>query len=827
MQQGRLPEAEAAFKRALTIRRAQLGPEHYDVAETLANLGTLYLMQDRFDEVEPLLRQALAIYERALGPEHPDTATTLENLGTMFLGQGRAEEAEPLLRRGIAIREKALGPDNETIATTLINLAAASGPAQAAEAEQLLRRALAITERARGPAHPDTATPLRILAGHLANRGRYREAEPLLLRAQAILEASFGADHLELAYVLSDLARAHSGSNRLADAEAALNRALPIFRKALPANHRDIAQTQYLRSTVLLSRGKLTDAYAAARDATAILAERRTLSTAARWRGDWREDRRSDWVFAQELRAAHALARSQPAGERALREASFETAQFAGFDDTGQAIAQMAARFAAGSGPLSALLREQQSLLQRQLVLNRLLADAMGSSEAGVRAHGQAFRTEIEDIAARLKQIDAILRRDHKAYIDLVDPRPLSVLEMQSLLGEDEAAVSIVAGDHETYLFAVSKSQASWARSTLNEEQLITHVTALRRQLDPDQWQGAFAPFDRALAHRLYRELWAPLEGVLAGKTNVFVVTTGPLTSLPLSVLVTEAPAGGVEGDANPQALRDTAWLAKRHALTTLPSISSLKALRLYAGKGSANEPFAGFGDPALGGALEPARARSVASVFRGATPDLNELRTLSPLPGTASELKALAKALGASDADVFLRERATEAQLKAANLTKKRVIAFATHALTAGDLGLGEPGLVFTPPLSASERDDGYLAASEAARLDLHADWIILSACNTAAGDSPGAKGLSGLARAFFLAGARSLLVSHWPVWDDAAGRITTTAVKSFQANPAQGRAEALRQAALALMADPSSPRFAHPAAWAPFVLVGEQRAN
>jgi CHAT domain-containing protein len=274
--------------------------------------------------------------------------------------------------------------------------------------------------------------------------------------------------------------------------------------------------------------------------------------------------------------------------------------------------------------------------------------------------------------------------------------------------------------------------------------------------------------------------------------------------------------------------LRDTAWLVKRHALTTLPSISSLKALRLHANKGFGTEPFAGFGDPALGGAQGSARARSIASVFRGASPNLDELRTLSPLPGTAPELKALAKALGASEtADVYLRERATEAQLKTANLTRKRVIAFATHALTAGDLGLGEPGLVFTPPGAASERDDGYLSASEAATLDLRADWIILSACNTAAGDAPGAKGLSGLARAFFLAGARSLLVSHWPVWDDAAGRITTAAVKSFQANPAQGRAEALRQASLALMADTSSPRFAHPAAWAPFVLVGEPRAN
>jgi CHAT domain-containing protein len=229
--------------------------------------------------------------------------------------------------------------------------------------------------------------------------------------------------------------------------------------------------------------------------------------------------------------------------------------------------------------------------------------------------------------------------------------------------------------------------------------------------------------------------------------------------------------------------------------------------------------------------ALEPlvaarASSGSVASVFRGSEPDPKKLRQLDPLPATAGELRALAKALGASEtADVYLRERATEAQIKSLDLSHKHVIAFATHGLMAGDMGLGEPGLVFTPPASPSERDDGYLAASEVAGLNLKADWIILSACNTAAGDTPGAKGLSGLARAFFLAGSKSLLVSHWPVWDTAAMKLTTGAVANMQKNPAAGRAEALRQSMLTLMNDRRAPYFAHPAAWAPFVLVGETR--
>jgi CHAT domain-containing protein len=196
-------------------------------------------------------------------------------------------------------------------------------------------------------------------------------------------------------------------------------------------------------------------------------------------------------------------------------------------------------------------------------------------------------------------------------------------------------------------------------------------------------------------------------------------------------------------------------------------------------------------------------------------------------LPHTAGELRSLAKAFGASEADIFLRERANERLVKSLDLSRKRVIAFATHGLVAGEFGFGEPGLVLTPPASVSSIDDGYLSASEVARLNLRAEWIILSACNTAAGDVPGAKGLSGLARAFFAAGAKSLLVSQWPVWDDVASRLTTTTVAKFQANRPFGRAEALRQAMLDLLADTDEDRLAHPAAWAPFILAGETRGD
>jgi len=129
------------------------------------------------------------------------------------------------------------------------------------------------------------------------------------------------------------------------------------------------------------------------------------------------------------------------------------------------------------------------------------------------------------------------------------------------------------------------------------------------------------------------------------------------------------------------------------------------------------------------------------------------------------------------------------------------------------------------TPPDKATETDDGYLSASEVTALKLDADWVILSACNTAAGGAEGAEALSGLARAFFYAGDRALLVSHWSVYSDATVKLIAGAISRMAADKSVGRAEALRQSMLALI-DKGAPYEAQPAYWAPFVIVGEGAA-
>jgi CHAT domain-containing protein len=377
----------------------------------------------------------------------------------------------------------------------------------------------------------------------------------------------------------------------------------------------------------------------------------------------------------------------------------------------------------------------------------------------------------------------------------------------------------------------------------------------LRASLDTEVTTLSDIPaFDTTIAYRLYAGLLDPVKAGWQGATNLLVVANGALGELPFGLLVTQntKPTPEATGALPFADYRAVPWLIRQLAVTDLPSVTSLTTLRAMPVAAGNRKPFIGFGDPWFS-AAEAAQALAQQQATAGTQPiatrgapvhlrsapktqgiDTAELAELPRLPDTADEVREVAVALKADPVkDVYLGAQANEQVVRSVDLADRRVIMFATHGLVPGDLdGLTEPALALTAPEIAKVPGDGLLTVSKILGLRLNADWVVLSACNTASGGTAGADAVSGLGLAFFYAGSRALLVSNWPVETTSARLLTTDLFKREGATPGITRAEALRQAMLALidgpgMIDPTTwqpvSSYAHPLFWAPFSLVGD----
>ncbi|MGQ0675629.1 MAG: CHAT domain-containing protein, partial [Rhodospirillales bacterium] len=324
------------------------------------------------------------------------------------------------------------------------------------------------------------------------------------------------------------------------------------------------------------------------------------------------------------------------------------------------------------------------------------------------------------------------------------------------------------------------------------------------------------------------------------------VVPPGALAQLPFARRPTPAAAGA----ATPvpfQGYAAVPWLARKAAIAQLPSVASLATLRALPGADAKRQPFVGFADPWFSAeqAAEAKRAQPAQIAMRGgkslalrsapksAEAQAAEFKTLPRLPDTADEVRSIAQALKADAKSIYLGAAANKDAVRKAKLDGYRIVMFATHGLVAGEItGLSQPALAMSGPEVAPEGGNGLLTMEEILSLKLDADWVVLSACNTATGQGAGSEAVSGLGRAFFYAGTRALLVSNWPV-ETVSARILTTDLFRRQAE-AKGlsRAEALRLAMMALVdgpgaVDPATKKpafsYAHPIFWAAFALVGD----
>jgi CHAT domain-containing protein len=821
---GQFREAEAAYKRTEAFKREMVAlrstyeggmPPPADQVQqgadqALVNLGRMKARQGRLAEGEADARRALLSRLKSGGKYNPRTAQYVGYVASMLVDQGRYAEAEKLTRTQLEIYTTlGLAKDSGNIANTLNSLASNLNLQrrwkEAAKVYDELDKAIAGWPAGRREGMSSSGSRIFTLYASNNFEAGIAAAERLIARSVA----RYGEQHMETAAARGMLAVGLAKAGRDADAMREFKLAIPRLSTESLAS--DLDDTTSIGNSTT-SRGQ------------------RLVSIIEAYIG--------------------LLARS--GGTDAAAE-SFRLADLIRGRAVQSALAASSARAVASNPALADLARKAQDLDKQIAAQLGALNSALGlPPEQRDAAALKTLQGDIDKLRAQRDGAKRDLANRFPQYSSLVEPQTPSVDDIRKVLRDDEAFLSFYFGRRVSFVWAVPKTgPVAFASLRIGAGAMEVRANALRKTLEPEgQYLSDIQPFDVAAAYELYETLLKPVEAAWRPAKSLIVVTNGALGLLPLSLLPIEPSPAITHDEPEPfSRYRSVAWLARSHAVTMVPSASSLRTLRQLPPGPAKREPMIGFGDPFFskeqtGEKVEEVAALDPSTTTRGppvrrraavksSAVDKADFSRLPRLPDTAEELKSVALALSADPSQVLhLGKDANEKTVKGIDLSKFRIVAFATHGLVPGDLiGLTEPALALTAPDVADIDGDGLLTMSEVLALKLNADWVVLSACNTAAGAGAGAEAVSGLGRAFFYAGARTLLVTNWSV-HSASARDLVTDLFRRQANDANlTRAEALRQAMLASMDGPGFRdaagktlfAYAHPMFWAPYSIIGD----
>lgn len=831
--QGQWVEGERAFRKALYLLEAQ-----YEKVKNSAN---------KIDVVGDAGR---ATADATNNPRIYVTQISNRelNLANVLLRQRKLIDAEFYARKSITLSLASFGSNSIEVGRGLGTLATIINE-QGRYPEALLLSKLALsTIKAAGAsgANNTLARAQKALGSALVSDGKYADAVAVFEEMAKNVKSD---PEMAKSYAFGDfdwvLAMIQTG--RSAQALGMLGGMAQKLETSADQNSPRLAMVRAFSAAALQTEGKWAEADAAYKLAIPVLIDQ-ARNDAENDTNSIKQQQRMTFIFESYLASLAQLARSDPSQSTMVAAQAFQVADVARGSGVQRALTASAARASIKDPQLANLARQEQDLQRRINTLSDLLTGLLSAQQDQQLPAVQArIRSDIDTFKSQREALKKEIEKKFPDYAELVEPKPATIERTQRLLKPDEVLVSWYFSENVGYVWAISKQgPPQFSQIAIGRKQMAKQVSQLRKALDPGVATiDEIPPFDVALAYKLYQDILAPVEAGFKGKKVMLVVPHAELGQLPISLLVTQAtpqPAKG--GPVAFAGYRSVPWLTREIAVAQIPSVTALTALRTLPEGNPNRKNFVGFGDPYFSGAQEKNAQKTAATQLatRGMPLKLRsapktagvssaELALLPRLPDTSLEIEEIGKVVGAQSGDIFLHKQASVKQVTSMDLSDRKVVMFSTHGLVPGELnGLTQPALAMSSPEVTGDQDDGLLTMDKVLTLKLDADWVVLSACNTAAGEGSGSEAVSGLGRAFFFAGAKALLVSNWPVDSVASRQLMTDLFKRQQQNQGLAKSEALRQAMLNQvdqggMKEGSTMKYsyAHPLFWAPFVVVGD----
>ena len=824
--------------------------------------------QGKFEDSETLIRKALYIQTQFLGEDSELLVGTLLDLALNVSNSGRFEEAAALFRRIEVLNRKSGNLRNRARYQTYLGFDAAN--------RREFRQALQYAQAARsawkkivdsgaspfeGMANRGSEELTRMNQGELAMALNFEALMSLktldlsnaLNQAGQAYEILDAADNLPLFWkvdVLMTLGDISSAQKRVSAAGVYYKSALAYEQRLFGDSVKAIRILAKLGAS-LQDDGLITEAAVSFRQAIKMANALPAGASAS-----FTADELSRYVQALAALAANL---KDPVAVQGLYAEAFEAFQRQNSTVVQKTLARASARVLINNKEAGEAIQKLQMLeRQRDLDKTQLASETSLADDQRSKLVEDALLAKIKEKDQQIQALQAQVEKLSPEYVQLTGVRRVKLEQLQSYLTPNEGVAIFLLGNSSGFVQLIRRDSVTIAPVTKTVEQIFEEVKSLRLGLSVEQ--GTVQAFDVNKSFSLYQSLLGGVDKNLAGLDHLIVVPSGPLASLPFSVLVTAQPSG-ID-------YANTAWLVKRVALTHSPSLLSFYDKRSTVPTHQATRMFLGFGNPTLGPASAPTKnvrlvnalataptstpAQNVKPTATAGQPNTqagnakplakppafaavtcrdggpiprNILTDMASLPDTQTELQTVANFLkGSGPTEFFVGAQATEARLRSIRLSDYRVLYFATHGLLPGELRCqSEPALVLSPPATAAvtKIEDGLLDASEISQLKLNADLVVLSACNTAGGgDKFGGEALTGLAEAFFFAGARNLLVTHWSVPSEATTSLMGRVFASLGPDMTRSSARALQQAQIQMLGMPAT---AHPVFWGAFVLLGD----